>query len=406
LSPREIRVRELVDFCNSLAQDTMKDHEKRFLERVKAAKEAAIGLNNAAVRFESAAKGAWGTLEKTTSEYAIRLAQVIQENAQDLSKKEAVSKYQDVEKFQDYSVQKLNKVIINVRKYVPKLHRALKTEMATLNSSLAKLENSIRALGAALDQSPGTKIESLLLEVQQIMQKQDELLRLASQERKEATTLQTISEQERQILSEKDSLLSATEFTELKRYEESLRLKTDEIRQFLQPLTKPLLKLERAASMKQAPSVDMRILRDLIERPTETIVTCQSFAVMQLLRSLEKELTQGTLEFEAKRRRRAEETISMAKEGAIDKMREEYLTLQANVQETIRRLKSDGLMDKKDRLDELLREKNTQIEELAARKRELERRKDDLMKSVLKQKGTIESEVSKISDERISILVE
>jgi DNA repair exonuclease SbcCD ATPase subunit len=384
----------------------MKDHEKRFLERVKAAKEAAIGLNNAAVRFESAAKGAWGTLEKTTSEYAIRLAQVIQENAQDLSKKEAVSKYQDVEKFQDYSVQKLNKVIINVRKYVPKLHRALKTEMATLNSSLAKLENSIRALGAALDQSPGTKIESLLLEVQQIMQKQDELLRLASQERKEATTLQTISEQERQILSEKDSLLSATEFTELKRYEESLRLKTDEIRQFLQPLTKPLLKLERAASMKQAPSVDMRILRDLIERPTETIVTCQSFAVMQLLRSLEKELRQGTLEFEAKRRRRAEETISMAKEGAIDKMREEYLTLQANVQETIRRLKSDGLMDKKDRLDELLREKNTQIEELAARKRELERRKDDLMKSVLKQKGTIESEVSKISDERISILVE
>jgi hypothetical protein len=384
----------------------MKDHEKRFLERVKAAKEAAIGLNNAAVRFESAAKGAWGTLEKTTSEYAIRLAQVIQENAQDLSKKEAVSKYQDVEKFQDYSVQKLNKVIINVRKYVPKLHRALKTEMATLNSSLAKLENSIRALGAALDQSPGTKIESLLLEVQQIMQKQDELLRLASQERKEATTLQTISEQERQILSEKDSLLSATEFTELKRYEESLRLKTDEIRQFLQPLTKPLLKLERAASMKQAPSVDMRILRDLIERPTETIVTCQSFAVMQLLRSLEKELRQGTLEFEAKRRRRAEETISMAKEGAIDKMREEYLTLQANVQETIRRLKSDGLMDKKDRLDELLRKKNTQIEELAARKRELERRKDDLMKSVLKQKGTIESEVSKISDERISILVE
>ena len=384
----------------------MKDHEKRFLERVKAAKEAAISLNNAAVRFESAAKGAWGTLEKTTSEYAIRLAQVIQENAQDLSRKEAVSKYQDAEKFQDYSVQKLNKIIINVRKYVPKLHRALRTEMATLNSSLAKLENSIRALGAALDQSPGTKIESLLLEVQQIMQKQDELLKLASQEQKEATTLQTISEQEKQILSEKDSLLSATEFTELKQYGESLRLKVDEIRQFLQPLTKPLLKLERAASMKQAPSVDMRILRDLIERPTETIITCQSFAVMQLLGSLEKELTQGTLEFEAKRRRRAEETISMVKEGAIYKMREEYLTLQANVQETMRRLKSDGLMDKKDRLDELLREKHTQIEELAARKRELERRKDDLMKSVLKQKGTIESQVSKINDERISILVE
>ena len=144
----------------------------------------------------------------------------------------------------------------------------------------------------------------------------------------------------------------------------------------------------------------------MIERPTETIITCQSFAVMQLLGSLEKELTQGTLEFEAKRRRRAEETISMVKEGAIDKMREENLTLQANVQETMRRLKSDGLMDKKDRLDELLCEKHTQIEELAARKRELERRKDDLMKSVLKQKGTIESQVSKINDERISILVE
>lgn len=405
LSAKEIHISELAEYFNSLTRNTMKDHEKRFTERVKSIKEAAINLSNAALRFTSAVRGAWGALDKTTSEYGTRLAHIIQENALAISKNEPSSNYQDIEKFHEQSVQTLNKIILSVRKYVPKLYRGLRTEMATLNSSLAKLENSIKALGTALDQSPGVKLESLQREVEQVIQRQAELLKLRSQEQNESAILQALSAQESKIVSEKESLLSTPEFLELKRYEDALKLKEDEIRQFLQPLMKPLLKLERMASMKQA-SIETHVLRNLIDKPTETIVASQTFAVMQLLNALEEKLSQRALEFEEKRRRRAKETISSIREGAIDKMREEYLALQANIQETMRQLKSKGLLEKRDALEGLLTEKRTQIQESTARKRELDRRMDDLMKAILKQKATVESRVSAITDRSISILTE
>jgi len=405
LSAKGIRISELSEYCDSLARRAMKDHEKRFTERAKSIREAAINLSNAAARFESAVRSAWGTLEKTTSEYGARLAHIIQENALAISKKETPSSYNDTERFHEQSVQTLNRIILSVRKYVPKLHRALRTEMATLNSSLAKLENSITALGAALDKSPGAKLETLRREVEQMTQRQAELIELRSQEQKESATLEGLSGQEGKIMQDKESLLGTSEFQELKRYEDAMKLKSDEIHQFLQPLAKPLLKLERMASMKQA-SVDAHLISNLIENPTETIVTSKTYAIMQLLNVLEEKLNQHSLEFEEKRRRKAQETISKVKDGTLDEMREEYLALQANIQETMRQLKSIGVLDKRDALEALLTDKRTQIEEASARKGELDRRIDDLMKTVLKHKSVIESQISAVSDRSISILTE
>jgi len=405
LNARQIHISELQEYCNSLAQDTMKDHEKRFTERIKSVKEAASNLSNAAIRFGAAVRNAWGTLDKTTSEYGARLAHIIQENALVISKEETSSTFQDAERFHEQSVQTLNKTILSVRKYIPKLHRTLRTEMATLNSSLARLENTIKALGTALDQSPGVKLESLRREAEQIIQKQAELLKLRSLEQKEAEVLRASSEQESKIASERELLVSTPEFLELKRYEDSLRLKGDEIRQFFQPLTKPLLKLQRMAALKQA-SVNIQTLRNLIDNPTETIVTSQTFSIMQLLNTLEEKLNQHALEFEEKRRRKAQETISIFRVGAVDRMREEYLALQANIQETKRQLKSEGLLEKRDALDRLLEEKRTQIEESSAKKRELDRKIDDLARAILKQKGTVESQISALGDRAISILTE
>lgn len=405
LSPKEIRISEIAAHCDSLARETMKDHEKRFTERAKGVREAAFNLGNAAERFEGAVRSAWGTLEKTTSEYGARLAHIIQENALEISKKEIPSSYQDTERFHEQSVQTLNRIILSVRKYVPKLHRALRTEMATLNSSLAKLENSITALGTSLDKSPGTKLETLRREVEQITQRQSELIELRSMEQKESATIDELSGQESKIKQEEESLLATPEFQELKRYEDALKLEGDEIQQFLQHLAKPLLKLERMASMKQA-SVDARLLSSMIENPKETVVTSQTFAVMQLLNVLEEKLNQHSLDFEEKRRRKAQETIGAIKAGALDRMREEYSALQANIQETLRQLKSIGLLDKRDSLEAELKDKRTQIEAASARKRELDRRTDDLGKTILKHKSTIESHISAVSDRSISILTE
>lgn len=402
VSAREIPVDELNDYCDSLARDLMKDHEKRFADRIRAVKEATVGLGNAATRFASGVKNAWGTLDKTTSEYGLRLAQIIQENSQHLSRKETKPNFHDAESFHEDSVEALNKIIINVRKYVPKLHRGLKPEMATLNSALAKLENSIRALEKALDESPGLKLDSLQRETQLIVRKHNELLTLRSENEKANIALESASSHEKELLLEKQALTSGPDFLELKRYEDSLSLKEDKMKQFLQPLTKPLLKFERATS-QQGSTIDIRTLRNLIEMPVETIVTGQSFAIGQVLNSLESTLQQGQLEVEERKRRKAEETIKFVKDGAIERMREEYLALQANLQETLRQLRSRGLIEKRDRLDGLLTENRTEKEALMARQRDLQRRMEDLTKTILKQKSSLESQIFKIAHKTISI---
>ncbi len=403
MSASEVPVEELTDFCESLARNVMKDHEKRFADRIRAVQEASNTLGNVAGRFAASVRNAWGTMDKTTLEYGIRLAQIIQDTAGSLYRTEVQTNYQDAERFNEDSVGTLNKIILTVRKYVPKLHRVLKTEMAALNSSLGKLENSVRALGKALDESPGSKIESLQRDVEWLMQRQDELLKLRTEEQERVVSLETLSGREKELLATREELTSREEFLELKLYENSLKAKEDEIKQFFHPIVKPLLKLERSPTSKESRPIDARILHNVVDTPVETIATGQSFALLELLSQLDDALIRGKLEVEERRRRRAEETIERAKSGAVDKMREEYLTIQANIQETLRQLKAKGLLDKRDEVDGLMARAREERKVLAARQMDLHRSIEELARGIFKQKGSIESQILKMTHKSIII---
>jgi hypothetical protein len=403
VSPKEVKVAELHDFCTALAHDLMKNHEKRFADRMKSVREASTLLSNAGARLATGVKNAWGTMDKQSSEYGMRLAQILQENAQNLSHKEATSNFHNVEGFHQDAVKVLNEIILTVRRYAPKLRKMLKPEMTTLNSSLIRLERSIMDLGTALDASPGLKLESLQRDVQVVQDRQAELLRLKSEEDAERSLLEASSTQEKELQSREQELLSSPEFLELRKYESSLKLKEDETKQLLQPLIKPLLKLERAVAAKQGPAIDVKTLRDLLDSPIKTVVTGQRFAILQLLGMLEQTLAAGQLDMPERKRRKAEEAIQAVKQGALDNARDEYLALQANTQETLRQLKSIGLLDRRDELSRQLTETRSQIEAIKTRQKELQRRIDDMGKTVSKHKSSIESQISKISHESVTI---
>jgi hypothetical protein len=188
--------------------------------------------------------------------------------------------------------------------------------------------------------------------------------------------------------------------------EDGLSAKEDEIKQLLQPILKPLLKLERAVSMKQVASVDARALHDMIEKPVESIAMTQSFGIVDVLHSLEEALEGGQLEVEERKRRKATETIQSINAGMLDTIREEYLTLQANIQETTRQLKSRGLIEKKETIDLSLTETRTRKQSILTENRNLERRAQELSKGVLKQKNAVESQVLKLARQTIVISVE
>lgn len=406
MSGKEVSVDKLKDYCEELARDLMRDHEKRFADRMRMVKEASVGLENAANRLALGVKNAWGTMEKQASEYGMRLAQMLQENAQKLSRRGLSSDFHQTESFHQDAVKTLNEIIITVRRYVPKLHKALKPEMATLNSSLMRLEKAVQALGVALDESPGLKLDSLQREVEALLNKQDELTTLKSENRNETEFSEEASSREKEFISKKQELMSGSEFIELTKFEQSLKLKEDEIRQFLQPLTKPLLKLERTAGDKRESTVDLKALRDLIENPIQTVVSGRLYASIQLLDLLHEALKRGELEIEERKRRKAEEAIVAVKEGALDRMKDEYLALQANTQETLRQLKSKGLLDNREDLDKQLADIHAQIEEIKDRQRELQRRNNDLTQTISKLKGSVESRISKIAHRAMTVGVD
>ncbi len=381
----------------------MKEHEKRFAERMRAIRDASSALANTAGRFGSSVKHAWGTMDKSASEYGIRLAQSIQEVAQQLTLTEPSPRFSDAEKYHEKSVQALNKVILTVRKYIPKLHKGLKAEMAALNTALAKMENSVRALGAALDESPGTKIESLQRDVKLLEQRRDELLKLKDEDAERSSSLKTISERENELLREEQEFSSQGEFLELKSYEESLRSKEDEIKQFFQPVVKPLLKLERATSAKETPGVDIRTLHSLLETPVGTVATGQSFAIVQVLGQLGEELARGRLDIEERKRRKALDTIQYVKNGAIEPMREEYLTIQANIQETLRQLRTKGLLETRNKVEELLNQTRNEKANIEAHHKDLQRRIGDMGKDIFKQKTALQSQISRLARRTITI---
>ena len=403
MNSQEIEVAELSSFCDNLSRDLMKDHEKRFADRIRSVREAASGLGNAASRLATGVKNAWGTLDKQTSEYAMRLAQTLQENAQSLSKVEPASDFHSTETFHQDTVKVLNGIILTVRKYVPKIPKTLRLEMTILNSSLTRLEKCVRELGKALDDSPGLKLESLRRDVETLVQKHPELAELKSEAQKEGASLEETFNREKRLTSEDDSIISTPEFLELHRYEDALKLKEDEIRQFLQPISKPLLKLETARAAKKGEALDIKTLHDLVERPIETVVAGQLFAMNQLLAGLGNALRNGELGLEDRKRRKAEDVIEGVGNNALEKLRAEYLALQANTQESLRQLKSKGLLDKRNVLKEQLAQTRSEIEKIRDRQKELQRRRDDLSKSISKLKTGIEPRISKLAHQSVAI---
>lgn len=406
MNPKQVKVDELNEFCDGLSHSLMKDHERRFSDRMRSVREASTGVSNAGARLGVSVKNAWGTMDKQAAEYGLRLAQILQETTQNLARKESSPRFHDAGIFHEDAIKALNEIILTVRRYVPKLHKIPKPEMATLNSSLNRLERAVIDLGTALEASPGYKLESLQREVQTIQEKQAELVRLRSEEDAERTALEIATAQEKEIQSGEQDLMSLPEFQELANYQESVQRKEDEIRQFLQPLIKPLLKLERAVAEKKGPAVDVKALRDLVDSPVETVITGQRYATTQLLKVLAETLDTGKLEVSLERKRRkTEEAIQSIQEGALDKARDDYLTLQANVQETLRQLKSKGLLNKRDDLNQRLIETRSQIEAVRMRLKELQRRCDELDKTVTKLKTSLEMQINKVSREPMTLIV-
>src|SRR5208282_3723853 len=231
---------------------------------------------------------------KVTLEQGLRLTQLIEETNQELVKKISGSTYPEAEKFHQDSVAASNKIILAVRRYVPKIHRTLKTEISTLNGSLLKFEEAINAFGKSLDQSPGAKLNPLVRDITLITQAHELLNKTKLQREQNEPAIN----QEKNLLQEKETLLSHPKFQELKLTQTKLITQKEQINQLTQPLIKPLLKIHRAMINQETPFIDDKIIRNFIDDPVQTILTTPRSTNLQILQALENSIIQGTLEID------------------------------------------------------------------------------------------------------------
>jgi hypothetical protein len=398
-----IRVDELPAYNQKLFSDLMKNHEKRFAERIKGIRRTSTELVTIADKLELSIRNAWGSLDKTTSEQGIRLAQTIRDNAQQLStQEEKQPNYKNSETFHDNAVEASNKIILAIRKYAPKLHKTLKADIASLNSSLMKFETSINALGISLDESPGRALETLDTEVKLLVEKTHALRQLKLQTQATQESITKESDNEQRTREEESALLSSEAFHQLKYYEETLTSNETEIDQLLQPLVKPLKKLERLLSKDELLPPEHQALAKLIENPMNSI-EINTREIRKLLHVLNNYLASGQMEIEDRKRRRAQEVITAIEERELDKLSEAHNTIQHSIKETVDKLELNGLLQKRNDIMQRLLEIKSKTVQLNTLLNEYEKRVNETSKVLSKQKTLIESKINELTGKELTI---
>jgi hypothetical protein len=396
---------DLPAYADTLCKDIMRGYEKRFVEREKNIKRASDDLAVVSNRLEISIRNAWGSLDKTTSEQGVRLAQTIREAAQRISKQDIQSDYSSSEIFHTTAVEVSDTIILAIRKHVPKLHKALKTDIALLNSSITKLEAAINTFGIALDESPGGAVESLKADIRTLLEKQDTLNELR-RERQKIHELTIMSlDAEKSLLKEEEVLLSHEEFRCLLQLQDALQSKNEAIEQLIQPLFKALKKYERMLSDDDK-SFGRQVLTRLINNPQITVAETDSHSLLHVFTALEGALTQGELGIEERKRKRAEEVITAITQGELDRLRGEYIAIQENVRNTTEKLNTTGLLRKKEDLLKSLEGTRFRTAQLNAQLAENEKRIEDVIKIISKEKLLIEKESTRLSGKPFAIRTE
>jgi hypothetical protein len=380
----------------------MKDHEKRFTDLIKSIKRSSIELSTDSRKFGSGIKNAWGRIDKATLEQGLRLTQLIEETNQDLLDKTSGSTYLEAEKFHQDAVDASNKIILAIRRYVPRIHKMLKSEISALNSSLLKFEEAINALGESLDRSPGSKLNPLQRDVERLMQSDELLIRTRLQQEENRKQIELATNQEKELLLQKETFLDHPKFQELSLTRTKLASQKDRMDQLTQPLMKPLLKIQRNMINQETPLVDSEILRNFIDNPVQSILTAPRSINLQILQALENSIRQGTVEIDERKRKRVEDSVN-----EITNKIDNFLAANLQCEETVRRIEQElymnGLQTKRDQLDEALNNKSAQIQNLTTVRAENNKKIDELTQTITKLKSAIESQILALSGEHAMI---
>lgn len=400
----EVPVQNLSEKMRQIIADRERSYRGQFSSNEKRILKSVVAVERAATNLSEAVGRAWGTLTKPAEQHGVRLSEQVLEACRSLAAHTPNASYAELRKFQEESVQSVRSIVKTYNKYVPSIIRAVKSESSTLEDSITTLSQSVTELDQVLDSSNLRELQLIAKEADQLMQAARELsLKMEEiQQTKEAA--KELQAREAKLQSDLSSLSRDQDLKELNHMDEQARQKEAEILALLEPLMKPLRKMDRADG-KALEGPSRTLVGKMVEDPLRAVLEIPAGEMRQLLDLVHKLLERDELLLDQRRKRRAAEAIEVLRAGALDRFKEDHDILEANRREVLRQLKGSGLYDQwlsaRKQSDDL----RTEITQCHNHIAELESQEARLRASVLAGKERIQSALRKATDEEVSILV-
>ncbi len=400
----EVPIQSLSDKMHEIIADRERSyrgqfssHEKRILRLVGSVERAARNLREAIGR-------AWGTLTKPAEQHGIRLTEQVLDACRSLAASKSHVSYDELRKFQESSVQTIRTIVKTYNKYVPSIIRAVKSESSALEDSITALSQSVTELGQVLESSNLRELHFMVDDADRLVQNARELNLKTNEIQQMRETSMRLQIQEERLQNDLSSLSHDQAIKELNHIEEEARQREAEILALLEPLLKPLRKIDRANEKAQE-GLSRAIVSKIVENPLGAVLETSAGEMRDLLISLHQLLERDELLLDQRRKRKAADAIQALQAGRLDRFKEDLGILEANKREVLRLLKGSGLYDQWLSVHSQSNDIRTEITQCKNHIAELESQEARLRASLLGDKERVESALRKILNRQVSIRI-
>lgn len=400
----EIPVRNLGEKMRQIIADRERSYRGKFSSELKQVFRSVGSVEKAASNLREAVGRAWGTLSKPAEQHGARLSEQVLDACRSLAARRPEPSYDELRRFQEESIQTIRAIVKVYNKYVPSIIRAVKSESSILEDSIATLSQNITELGQALDSSKLKELQLIAEDVDQLIGTAQELSLKTDEIQQTKEAVRRLQDRGSALQDNLSTLGRDRALKELDQIEQQARQKEAEILALLEPLLKPLRKIDRADD-KTLGGSSKTIVNKIVENPLASVLETPAGEMRQLLISVYELLESDELLLDQRRKRRASEAIQVLQAGALDRFREDHGVLEANRREVLRQLKGSGLYDKWLSVRKQFADLRIEINERQGRITELESQEARLRTSVLAGKRRIESALQKVLGEQVSILL-
>lgn len=400
----EIPVQNLSERMRQIIADRERSCHGQFSSALKRVLRTVGSVEKAAANLREAVGRAWGTLSKPAEQHGVRLSEQVLDACRSMAAHRPDASHDELRRFQEESVQAIRAIVKAYNRYVPSIIRVVKSEASTLEDSIASLSQSVTELGQVLDRSSMKELQLIANDADQLVQTARELSLRMDEIQQTKEVAKKLEDREAKLQDDLSLLSSDQALKELNQTEQQARQKEAEILALLEPLLKPLRKIDRADS-KELEGPNRATVNRVVESPLTAVLEIPVGEMRELLGLVYQLLERDELLLDQRRRRKAAEAIQVLQAGALDRFREDHDILEANRREVLRQLKGSGLYDRWLSVNKQSSDLRTEINECNGRITELESQETRLRASVLTGKEKVESALKRVLNERVSILV-